>query len=290
MPNILITGANGQVGQELSMLSAGYPNLECTFLDKSQLDISNENEVETLIKKHKPNYVINAGAYTAVDKAETDQEKAYLVNHIGPQNLASQCKKHNVWLLHISSDYVYHHNPGRALRENDVCKPQGVYAKSKLAGDQAIIQSGCDFSILRTSWVYSSVGNNFVKTMLKYGREREELSIVSDQNGTPTYAKDIAHALLLMIIKIEESGPSEEFKDVFNFGNTGLTNWAQFAARIFELKNIECGIKKVSTEAYNAPASRPKWSLLDKSKAQRVWNISLKTWDSSLQECLTLLP
>jgi len=289
MLKVLVTGANGQVGQELAMLSSYYGNLEFIFLDKSQLDISNEVQVAKVLSKHNPNYVINAAAYTAVDKAEEDNKKAYLVNHIGAKNLALQCRKIDCWLLHISSDYVYHHNPGRAIREDDVTLPQGVYAKSKLAGDQAVLDSGCNFSILRTSWVYSSVGSNFVKTMLKYGREREELSIVCDQFGTPTYAKDIAQGLLHMIQHIEEYGPLEEFKAIFNFGNTGLTHWAAFAKRIFELKNIDCHIKNVSTEAYNAPASRPKWSLLDKTKAQRVWNMRLMPWELSLKECLSLL-
>lgn len=290
MIHILVTGANGQVGQELQRHSSDYPEIKFEFASRENLDISNQNNVSQYIDKCKPDFVINAAAYTAVDKAEEDQENAYLVNAQAPLYLAKACKNIDAWLLHISSDYVYHHNPKRPLKENDETLAQGIYAKSKLEGDNNVIISGCKYSILRTSWVYSSFGNNFVKTMIRLGQSKDALTIVADQVGSPTYASDIALALLHQA-KTIHSNPEKSinYQSVFNFSNRGQTHWADFAREIFAITNIDCKVSHTTTESYNAPAPRPLWSVMDKSKFSEVWNMELVDWKKSLRDCIALI-
>jgi len=286
---ILVTGSNGQLGSELKELSENKKEFQFLFTDRTQLDISSQEDIEKVIADFNPDFLINAAAYTAVDKAETDIETAQLVNATAVKNLAEACKKHQVWLLHISSDYVYHLITEQPLREDYMTSPQGVYAKTKLEGENLLVESAADFTIVRTSWVYSYYGHNFVKTMLRLGKTKEELTIVADQIGAPTYAKDIADTLLYMIKVICESEEKAAFKGVFNYSNDGNTHWADFARKIFEYENLACEVKETTTEEYGAPAPRPKWSVLDKSRIMQTFGVKIIDWEVSLKHCLDRL-
>jgi len=286
---VLVTGSNGQLGSELRALSENNQDFDFFFTDRTQLDISSLDHINKVISEYNPDFLINAAAYTAVDKAETDIDTAELVNATAVKNLAEACAKQNVWFLHISSDYVYHLMTDQPLREDYMTSPQGVYAKTKLAGENLLVDSDADYTIMRTSWVYSYYGHNFVKTMLRLGKTKEELTIVADQIGSPTYAKDIAETLLEMIKVICGSEEKEKFKGVFNYSNDGNTHWADFARKIFELENLSCEVHETTTEAYGAPAPRPHWSVLDKSRIQQTFGIEIIDWEISLNDCLERL-
>ena len=289
MKNILVTGSDGQVGSELKALAANYPEFTFLFTDVNTLDITSKEAVEQKFTEFDADFLINCAAYTAVDKAEEDEEMALKINATAVEYLAEACKKNNAWLMHISSDYVYHLDLDRPLRETDETKAQGVYAKTKLAGDEALVDSGCDYCILRTSWVYSFYGHNFVKTMIRLGDQKDALTIVADQIGTPTYAKDIADTLLKMISHICGSENKQALKGIYNYSNGGTTHWADFARKIFEIEKISCDVGETTTEAYGAPAPRPKWSVLDKSLIQSTFNIEIIDWETSLMDCLDRL-
>lgn len=289
MKKILVTGSNGQVGSELRDLAKINSEFKFLFTDRSNLDIGSQENIDQIFSDFAPDFVINAAAYTAVDKAEEDQEMAEKINATAVQHLSEACLKHDCWLMHISSDYVYHLDLNRPLKENDETKAQGVYAKTKLAGDEVLLHSECNYCILRTSWVYSFYGNNFVKTMIRLGNQRDELTIVADQIGTPSYAKDIADTLLKMISVICGSEKKEELKGIYNYSNGGTTHWADFARKIFELEEISCQVGETTTEAYGAPAPRPKWSVLDKSLIESTFGIEIIDWEESLKHCLARL-
>ena len=286
MKKILVTGCNGQVGSELKELSSSNQEFEFNFTDRTNLDLGSRENILNFVADYKPDFIINTAAYTAVDKAEENQEMAELINAKAVQYLAEACEKNNVWLMHISSDYVYHLEIDRPLLENDKTEAKGAYAKSKLKGDEWLINSKIDYCLLRTSWVYSFYGNNFVKTMIRLGQERDVLKIVSDQIGSPTYAKDIAQTFLQMISKICASRNKDEYVGIYNYSNGGITNWADFARTIFEIKKIDCKVVETSTEDYGAPAPRPKWSVLDKSRIQKVFDIEIIDWETSLKHCI----
>lgn len=286
---IMITGSNGQVGSELKALAQNYPEFEFKYTDVDNLDIGDRENVLKVFEDFNPDFIINTAAYTAVDKAEEEQQKAELINATAIRYLAEACKKHNTWLMHISSDYVYHIEPERPLLESDETKPQGIYAKTKLAGDKICQDADINYCILRTSWVYSFYGHNFVKTMIRLGSQRDELSIVADQIGAPTYAYDIADTLMKMIVKICGSEEKEGLIGTYNFANGGVTNWADFARKIFEIKKIDCKVSNTTTEAYGAPAPRPKWSVLDKSLIQKIFDIEIVDWEVSLKACIERL-
>ena len=286
MIKVLVTGSRGQVGSELQAISSNYSNFEFLFTDRAQLDISSKENIEKVISDFQPNFLINTAAYTAVDKAESEIESAQLVNTQAVAHLTEVCKKYKVWLMHISTDYVYHLNTEQPLREDYITRPQGVYAKTKLEGETLLAASDIDYCILRTSWVYSYYGHNFVKTMLRLGRIKDELTIVADQIGNPTYAKDIAETLLTMITIICESEEKSQYKGVYNYSNEGDTHWADFARKIFEIEGIECEVNETSTEEYGAPAPRPKWSVLDKTRINQKFGIKINDWETSLKHCL----
>lgn len=286
MKKILITGMNGQVGSELNDLAQNYPDFEFKFTDRSTLDIGDKENVLKILEEFAPNFIINTAAYTAVDKAEEEQEISEKINATALEYLAEACKKNDAWLMHISSDYVYHIDKDEPLIESDETKPQGIYAKTKLAGEKILEASEINYCILRTSWVYSFFGNNFVKTMIRLGNQRDELSIVADQIGAPTYAKDIADTLLKMIVKICGSEKKESLVGTYNYANGGVTNWADFARTIFEMKHIECVVNETTTEAYGAPAPRPKWSVLDKTLIHDTFGIEIMDWKESLKACI----
>jgi len=290
MANILVTGSNGQVGTELQHLAKKYSDFTFTFVDLADLDITDNNAVYDFINGGDFNYIINCAAYTAVDKAETDEELAYKVNAEGAKNIAQAAVIRNIQMIHISTDYVYHNGLERPLLETDETNPQSVYAKTKLQGDQFVQMMMPSSMVIRTSWVYSSFGHNFVKTMLRLGRDRDELGIVSDQIGTPTYARDLSKAILDIIFKMENGDLVDgKMQGVFHYSNEGITHWAEFAEAIFRLENINCKVNQIGTADYPTPASRPPYSLLDKTKIKSTFDISIPHWEDSLKECLELL-
>ncbi|WP_139263030.1 dTDP-4-dehydrorhamnose reductase [Flammeovirga pacifica] len=283
MKNILVTGAKGQLGSELQFLSHSQKDLTFTFVDVEELDITNQNKVVDFFGKGKFDYCINCAAYTAVDKAESDKDLAYEVNVNGPKNLAVAAKKHKTKVFHVSTDFVFNGDSSTAYTEDMVTNPLGVYGDTKLKGEEAIAKTIQHYFIIRTAWLYSSYGGNFVKTMLRLGREREELGVIVDQIGTPTYARDLAETILSMINNCDEA------YGIYHFSNEGVASWYDFAKTVFKIKNIEVKVNPIPTSAYPTPAKRPSFSLLDKSKIKTTFNISIPYWQDSLLNCLDLI-
>lgn len=294
---VLVTGANGQLGQALQFISGNYPEMNFVFCDSAALDITNLENCETVFQEHQPNFCINAAAYTAVDKAESEPQIAFDVNANGPENLAITCKKTNTVLLHVSTDFVFdaYFSDGIAyydreqrlplksdlgLQETDVPFPNGLYGLTKLQGEQAIEAVWEKHFIIRTSWVYSQFGNNFLKTMLRLASERTSLSVVSDQIGTPTYAVDLAEVLLKII-----TSETTTF-GIYNFSNEGQCSWYEFAEEIFLQQEIAIDLQAIPTKSYPTPAKRPAYSVLDKSKIKATFGVNIKDWKTSLKDCL----
>ncbi len=288
-PTILITGATGQVGNEFRFLSFTFREAAFIFASREGLDITKRKKVFEFFEKNNVQYVVNCAAYTAVDKAETEVKKARAINARGAKNIAEACQKHGAFLIHISTDYVYHSTKNLPFVETDRESPQGVYAKTKLQGDKAVLKFCSTAMVLRTSWVYGSFGHNFVKTMLRLGVERPEIGVVFDQIGTPTYARDIARTILQIIRKIESSDVSkQDAKGIFHFSNEGVISWFDFAQAIFRLKDLQCAIHPIRSSAFPTPAKRPPFSVLDKSKIKSVFGIKIPYWETSLKEYLEL--
>jgi len=286
--NIIVTGANGQLGNEFREIAAINKTLNFSFFNSKELDITDEDTVNQIFASLDPDVCFNCAAYTAVDKAETETEAAMKVNVSGPILLAKACRTQNAILFHYSSDYVYHLHKKEALSEVDETNPQGVYAASKLEGEQKLIEIIEQYIIIRTSWVYSSFGNNFVKTMIRLGKERDTLQIVSDQIGTPTYARDIAEASMEILDNLIAQSEHTHW-GIYNFSNEGVTNWCEFAQTIFELANIDCKTLPITTEQFGAPAPRPKWSVLNKEKIKSTFKLEIPHWKESLKECINIL-
>ncbi len=287
MTHILVTGANGQLGSEINAISNDYLDLNLFFADRSSLDITDEQAIEEFLDRHPFQYLINGAAYTAVDKAESEPELAHQINVIGPSLLADACKKRGITLFHYSSDYVYHTEKNIPYLENSETAPKGIYAKTKLEGDLAIMKQGGSTIIFRTSWVYSSFGHNFVKTMLRLGKERDQLSIVFDQIGSPTYARDLAKASLDIIQKIEKGEiPRSQLNGVFHYSNEGVCSWYDFAKAIFNVAQIDCKVIPIESKDYPTPAQRPPFSVLNKSKFKNTFGLEIPYWRDSLKDCL----
>ena len=283
MKKILVTGANGQLGQCLQKISSQFEEFEFIFTDSETLDITNKEEVNDFFWQNAPDFCINAAAYTAVDLAETDIEKAFLVNADGTENLAEACAENNAQFIHVSTDYVFDGENNLAYTEEDFTNPLGVYGASKLAGDELALEVNPCSVILRTSWVYSEFGKNFVKTMLNLFATKEELSIVADQFGQPTNANDLAEAIM-KIIKSEKITPG-----IFNFSNLGRISWFDFAEKIAELSDAKIKLNAIETSQYPTPAKRPKNSVLDLGKISKTYAIQLKSWEESLEDCVQIL-
>ncbi len=282
---ILVTGANGQLGQEFRYLAAQQDEYEFLFTHRDTLDISNMADVMLIFQKFRPDYCINCAAYTKVDQAESESELAYLINSKALSNLVHVCQIYSARLIHYSTDYVYDSITGRPISEEDECNPQSLYGKSKRAGEMVLQESNIEWLCLRVSWLYSSYGQNFVKTMLRLGKERSILNVVNDQVGSPTYARDLARST----IEIIRSGDKSAYKKFYNYSNSGTTDWASFAREIHILSGIDCTIKGISTVAYGALAPRPEWSVLSHDKVTKKFNLSIPDWKASLKECLQLL-
>jgi dTDP-4-dehydrorhamnose reductase len=285
---ILITGANGQVGSEFRVVAKAYPQYHFLFVTKDELSIDNAAAVKEYFDKHSIQYCVNCAAYTAVDKAETEKEKAFLINAEAVGNLAAVCKTKGAKFIHISTDYVFDGTNTAPYLESDPVKPLGVYGASKLKGEQLALENDPDTIIIRTSWVYSSFGNNFVKTMLRLMKERESIGVVNDQQGCPTYAADLANAIMQIVINYPLS-IIHSTNRIFNYSNSGVINWHQFAVAIKELTNSKCIVNSIPSSQYPTPAKRPQYSVLDTTKIRKTFAITIPAWKDSLINCLGLL-
>lgn len=279
---VLVTGANGQLGQALQSIAGNYRSIDFVFCSSSDLDITNKENCETVFNKINPDYCINTAAYTAVDKAESEPDKAQLINVFGVKNIAETCKEFDVKLIHISTDFVFDGTKNAPYNETDLPNPKGVYGQTKLDGEKAIQEVFSNYFIIRTSWVYSQFGNNFLKTMLRLASERDTISVVNDQIGTPTNAVDIAEALV-QIILTDNQQPTTNNYGIYHFSNEGQCSWYDFAKEIFRENNISINLQPIPTTSYPTPAERPKYSVLDKSKIKRVFGIEVKDWKERLQ-------
>ncbi len=284
---ILVTGANGQLGQELQHIATDYPQFEFVFKSKKSLDITQIINLHEVFYGKGFDYCINCAAYTQVDKAESETDKCIDINGIALTAMGVVAAENNFRLIHISSDYVYNNNPGRPLKEDDDCMPKGMYAYSKLYGEKALQDLERDKSIIiRTSWLYSSYGSNFAKTMLKLAKTKKELSIVNDQIGTPTYAYDLAVAILDMILFIQNN-PEKEYHGIYNYSNESSTNWYEYAKAIFSNKKIDIKLIPIPTSDYPTPAPRPLWSVMDKSKIKSTFGLEIRDWQDALDDMLS---
>lgn len=283
--NIWITGKNGQLGSELFSIQK-YFGHQFFFTSTQDVDITDSTSVTDFISENAIELVINCAAYTAVDKAEEDIENANKVNHIGVRNIVQACEKFHAKLIHISTDYVFNGESEIALKPTDQVNPIGVYGQTKLNGEKAILESTVEAIIIRTAWVYSTFGNNFVKTMIRLGKEKEALNVVGDQFGSPTYAKDLAMACMLAA---ENQNAWNSENKTYHYTNEGQTNWSEFAQEIMNLSNLECKISAISTEEYPTPAKRPKYSVLDKSSFKTDFNVEIRNWKEALGEMISLL-
>ena len=280
---ILVTGANGQLGREMQVIVANFPEYNFSFVTKEELPIDNSELVKEYFHSNKIDVCVNCAAYTAVDKAETEKEKAFSINGEAVGNLALLCKEKNALFIHISTDYVFDGTATVPYKEDYPVNPIGAYGASKLKGEELALQNNPASIIIRTSWVYSSFGNNFVKTMLRLMKERESINVVSDQQGCPTYAADLA-AAIMEIISGENVTPG-----IYNFANHGIINWYQFAVAIKELTASNCIVNPIPTSQYPTPAKRPAYSVMDTTKIRQTFNVVIPEWKESLKKCLQLL-
>lgn len=280
---ILVTGASGQLGQALRSIAGEYGDIDFRFADSSEADITNLDQLRTLFDTVSPDFCINAAAYTAVDKAETDPKTAEAINVMGAANLASVCLSRNCTLIHVSTDFVFDGTSRTPYKEEDTANPQGVYGQTKRDGELEIQKILQHHFIVRTSWVYSEFGHNFMKTMLRLAAERDEVNVVSDQIGTPTYAVDLAKAL----VDIAVSGKT--VYGIYNFSNEGTASWYDFAREIFDRTGASVQLNAIPTTSFPTPAKRPAYSVLDKSRIKSVFNLEIRAWNDALAEALSRL-
>ena len=279
--NILVTGSNGQLGSEIKELSGNY-FYSFFFTNRDNIDITSKDNIKSFCQENNINVIINCAAYTAVDIAESDIENADLINRKAVKKLARVSEELNIKLIHISTDYVFDGRNFKPYCEEFQTNPQGIYGKTKLDGENEMRDINPKNSIIiRTSWVYSSFGNNFVKTMLRLGKEKESLGVIFDQVGTPTYARDLAKTILDILPKIENSKV-----EIYNYSNEGVLSWYDFAKEIMRMAKLDCKINPIETFQYPTPAKRPHYSLLNKSKIKSAFNIEIPYWKDSLDECL----
>jgi len=283
MGTTLVFGASGQLGQCLQHVARERGLTGIIFLPEEQADILDMEKLQNVFAEHQPAYCINCAAYTAVDKAEDEVNLARRVNRDGAENLARLCEQHGTTLLHVSTDFVFAGTGNTPLDETDLAEPISIYGLTKLEGEQAIAAHTKKFFILRTGWLYSEYANNFVKTMLRLGRERDELRVIWDQTGTPTYAIDLAGCLLTIIEQENQQ------YGIYHYSNEGLTSWYDFAVAIFELGKVEVRSVPIRTAEYPTKATRPAYSVMDKSKVKKVLGISIPHWRESLQMCMERL-
>jgi len=284
-PVILVTGSKGQLGSELQLLAPSYPQFTFYFTDVQELPIDNEAAIAEAFEQWKPAFCINCAAYTAVDKAETDIDTCRRINATAVGYLAEASAKHHTKFIHVSTDYVFDGAGSTALKEDAPTNPQSLYGLTKLEGEQQCISHNPEAIIIRTSWVYSAFGNNFVKTMMRLMGERESLNVVSDQVGSPTYAADLA----AVILEIVAQNPQADVAGIYHFSNEGEISWFDFATAIKEIIGSKCVVGAIPTSAYPTPAKRPMYSLMDKSKIIETFGVALKPWKESVEKCISLL-
>ncbi len=280
MKHILVTGCKGQLGNEIQLLAPKYEE-ECTFYftDKEELDITDRKAVYTFIEKHSIGIVINCAAFTAVDKAEENEELCNLLNNVAPGYLAEAVASVGGTMIQVSTDYVFDGKGCTPYKEEDATNPQTVYGRTKLAGEENVIRSCAGSMVIRTAWLYSTFGNNFVKTMIRLGKERDALGVVFDQVGSPTYARDLARTIMHIVDKGIVPG-------VYHFTNEGVCSWYDFTRAIHRLEDIDCQVSPIHTEDYPVPAARPHFSVLDKSKIKKTFGIEIRWWEDALKECI----
>lgn len=283
MKKIIVTGANGQLGSEIRLLAKHYSNFDFDFVDRDDFSLEENNSIIAYFEKSQPDFCINCAAYTAVDRAESEQDIADLVNHKAVAVIAEWCAKNDCKLIHISTDYVFDGNSPLPLIEDQATQPQNIYGATKLAGEKACIAQNPDSIIIRTAWVYSEFGANFVKTMLRLMKERDAIGVVNDQVGSPTYAGDLAQVILAIIVDVNWK------PGIYHYSNEGEISWFDFAIAIKELTNSGCIVNGVSTAEYPTPAKRPAYSLLNKNKIKKVYGIEIPNYKDSLRHCLNRL-
>ena len=287
---ILIAGKNGQLGKSIHKLVANTEQTnDFVFVGREELDLSGADNIISYFNQNNFDIIVNCAAHTAVDKAEEEAVLANQINHLAVEQLAQIAKTQQAKLIHVSTDYVFDGESDKPYTETDETNPINVYGKTKLAGEKALQEiMPTDAIIIRTSWVYSEYGNNFVKTMLRLGKERDELNVVSDQIGSPTYATDLANAIL-------DTMQNKAFKEVgqetqvYHYSNMGEISWYEFAKEIFELSGIQCSVSPITTEQYPTPAKRPKNTLMNKDKISHRFDIDILDWSKSLESCITIL-
>ena len=285
MKNILVTGAYGQLGNEVRILSANYPEYNFMFTDVDSLDITDKNELIDFVTGNDIRYIINCAAYTAVDKAEDDSELCEKINATAVKNLGLAAAEAGAGIIHVSTDYVFDGTSCRPYTEDMPTKPCSVYGKTKLKGEKNLLKACPNAIIIRTAWLYSPFGNNFVKTMIKLGSERESLNVIFDQVGTPTYALDLANAILKAM---DQTIDTEHDKGgVYHFSNEGVCSWYDFTIKIHEIAGINtCKVNPIETKDYPTKAARPHYSVLNKTKIKQTFNITIPHWEASLKECI----
>lgn len=278
--NILITGCNGQLGSEIRLLEDNFPQYTFFNTDKDELDITNQLAVDDFVNRNEIDGIVNCAAYTAVDKAEADQKLCTALNTEAPVYMAAAIEKRGGWMIHVSTDYVFNGKKHTPYVETDTPCPDSVYGSTKLAGEFGVSKFCKKTMIVRTAWLYSGFGNNFVKTMMRLGREKAELGVVFDQIGTPTYARDLAVAIFTAIEKGVTPG-------VYHFSNEGVCSWYDFTKAIHRIAGITtCNVKPLHTSEYPTPATRPAYSVLDKTKIKETYGIEIPYWENSLEECI----
>ncbi|WP_136482682.1 dTDP-4-dehydrorhamnose reductase [Cognatitamlana onchidii] len=283
MINILVTGASGQLGHCIRDLSPNYMGFNFIYTDYQELDICKMDEVIPFFESNQVDYCINCAAYTAVDEAESDVEKSYKINALGPKNLASACARHNAVLIHISTDFVFNGNQSVPYTEEDMPEPINVYGASKLKGEKEIGHTFSEHFIIRTAWLYSEHGNNFLKTMLRLAKTKEVLSVVNDQIGTPTYARDLANVILKLIAE------RKDCYGLYHYSNAGIVSWYDFAKEIFDLSEATVQLNPIKSEEYPTPAARPAYSVMNKGKIKDAFSLNIPYWKDSLSTCLSRL-
>ena len=283
LKKILVTGAKGQLGSELNVLSSAYSQFEWVFTDWQELDLCDLDNLQENIAKINPQIIINCAAHTAVDKAESAVELSDVLNHQSVALMAKWSSQNNCQFIHVSTDYVFDGNSATALTETAPTNPINVYGVTKLAGEKACLRENPEAIIIRTSWVYSSFGNNFVKTMSRLMQEKDSLSIVNDQIGSPTYAADLAQAIMTIMVH------SDWKSGIYHFSNEGEISWYEFALAIQEIGGFECEISGIASSNYPTPAKRPMFSLLDKSKIKATFGVVVPEYKESLRKCMQLL-
>lgn len=282
--NILVIGASGQLGQELRVVAEGSAQ-HYTFASRSELDVTDQLAIRHFVQDHHIDTIINCSAYTAVDRAEDEPEEADCINHQAVAALAALAKAQGLYLIHISTDYVFAGDSHRPITEEETPRPQSVYGRTKLLGEDAIRRAGCRALILRTSWLYSTYGANFLKTVCRLMQERQELSIVFDQIGTPTYARDLAR----FIVSYLEQDKGTRQEGTYHFSDEGVASWYDFAEAIRHRMGYSCQLHPIRSEQYPTKATRPSYSVLDKAKLKRDFGITLPHWQTSLEDCLNQL-